>query len=254
MKRWKIRKYYQLKDYWDVLAGSDVEETFYGSIIANFPMASFNPNASGSNFKNYKNVFYWNGDGIPARWKFLQVFHDCFQQITTRHHEDIIFAIDEDEDTEENRKKVFVQFVLSFIFIAEQTGQKYATLLKIYDDEKDNLMNALEHSTSETHEDESSSSAESVESSKARTRFSDTPELAGLYDDEKYTTNLSNGDVDSSGENTANIESSGKKEVVTKIDPMTIMARIKEIDDNYQNIMLKWVNEFDRLFIDGCNV
>ena len=114
MKRWKIRKYYQLKDYWDVLAGSDVEETFYGSIIANFPMSSFNPNASGSNFKNYKNVFYWNGDGIPARWKFLQVFHDCFQQITTRHHEDIIFAIDEDEDTEENRKKVFIQFVLSF--------------------------------------------------------------------------------------------------------------------------------------------
>lgn len=349
MKRWKTRQYYQLKDYCDIFESTEVEQVFFNNLKNNMPMY-FDPSQTYSNYRYYPKVFYYHNTSMPHAWRFVDTFKDCFMQIVTRHQEDIIFAIDEDEDTDENRKKVFAQFILSFIFIAQQTADKYAKLLEIYTNEKDKLMDALENITSETHQDESSEEAsnegessrsgsntgertasrsasrsaeneetksgsksgtqhqdavedkDTNESSSARSRYSDTPEMSGMYDDDKYTTNLTNGDVNgesdthgestldatdseetsetasgtnneetsedteesssgttsetasNSGSSTANRESSGERQTISKLNPMTIMARIKEIDDNYRNIMLAWVNEFDRLFIDGCNV
>lgn len=303
MKRWKIRKYYQLKDYIDVLNQNDKSSPFMALIQSLFEQSPYNfwlLTNNNANYKMYPNVFEKPQDATS--WRLKSPFDDCWWQIATRFREDIIFGIDEDEDTTANRKSVAIQFFLSLIFVAEQTAEKYTTLLDIYQTEKDKLMDALENITSETHEEESnedlsqenetslngeksgtshqdtSSNSEATESTQARTRFSDTPEMAGMYDDDKYTTNLTNGDVDgnsessaessadgttsetnsqtssTSGNSSAVKEASGKREVLSKVNPMTIMARIKEIDDNYNNIMLKWVNEFERLFLDGANV
>lgn len=299
MKRWKTRKYYELQDYISVNSASSFESQFVNAINENLGDSYWNKMTNGANYKYYPNIFDIAQYGS---WYCKQHFDECIQQIVTRHQSDIIFAIDEDEDTSENRKKVASQFLLSMIFIAQNTAEKYNKLLDLYASQKDKLMDALENITSETHQDESSEEAsnegessrngsrsgsqhqdateskETNETSEARSRYSDTPEMAGMYDDEKYTTNLTNGDVSgnsessgessldssdseetsetasNSGSSTANKESSGERQTISKLNPMTIMARIKEIDDNYRNIMLAWVNEFDRLFIDGCNV
>lgn len=296
MKRWKTRKYYELKDYCDVL---EMHNKSYHLIDILSTLMGWAKDNVYSNFDKYELIFEKPED---ANWKLKSPFEDCWYQIATRHREDIIFAIDEDEDTTDNRKNVAIQFFLSLVFIAQNTAEKYSKLLSLYSNEKDKLMDALENITSETHQDESSEEAsnegessrngsrsgsqhqdateskETNETSEARSRYSDTPEMEGMYDDEKYTTNLTNGDVSgnsessgessldsndseetsetasNSGSSTANKESSGERQTISKLNPMTIMARIKEIDDNYRNIMLAWVNEFDRLFIDGCNV
>ena len=253
-----------------------------------------------ANYKMYPNVFEKPQD--VNSWRLKSPFDDCWWQIASRHREDIIFAIDEEENDSDGRKACAVQFFMSIIFIAQQTAEKYSKLLSLYSSEKDKLMDALENITSESHQDSSieeasnegessrngsrsgsqhqdaTESKETNETSEARSRYSDTPEMEGMYEDEKYTTNLTNGDVSgnsessgessldssdseetsetasNSGSSTANKESSGERQTISKLNPMTIMARIKEIDDNYRNIMLAWVNEFDRLFIDGCNV
>lgn len=305
MKRWKTRKYYELSDLLSInykLLNFEFMNVLENTLDYGIDTHPWGINNNQNNYKYYPNVFRWRTDTTPSTWDLVEQFYKCLQQIVTRHQGDIIYAIDEDEDTTENRNKVAVQFLLSFIFIAENTASKYSKLLEIYEAEKDKLMDSLENITSETHQDasieEASNEGESSrngsrsgsqhqdavedkdtnESSSARSRYSDTPELAGMYDDDKYTTNLTNGDVNgesdthgessldatdseetsetasNSGSSTANKESSGERQTISKLNPMTIMARIKEIDDNYRNIMLAWVNEFDRLFIDGCNV
>ena len=35
---------------------------------------------------------------------------------------------------------------------------------------------------------------------------------------------------------------------------MTKMMRLKEIQDHYKNLIADWVNEFERLFIEGENL
>ena len=296
MKRWKTRQYYQLKDYCDVL---EMHNKSYHLIDILSTLMGWAKDNVYSNFDKYELIFEKPEN---TNWKLKSPFEDCWYQIATRHREDIIFAIDEDEDITDNRKNVAIQFFLSLVFIAQNTAEKYSKLLSLYSSEKDKLMDALENITSESHQDSSieeasnegessrngsrsgsqhqdaTESKETNETSEARSRYSDTPEMEGMYDDEKYTTNLTNGDVSgnsessgessldssdseetsetasNSGSSTANKESSGERQTISKLNPMTIMARIKEIDDNYRNIMLAWVNEFDRLFIDGCNV
>ena len=351
MKRWKTRIYVQLKDRNNVQFTGEEDVGFMTLFAQAFTIGTsydwWKRNNQNGNYKNYSNVFEYSS----GQWNLKEYFKKCWYQIATRHQEDIIFALDEEEYNDADMLYGCMrQFYLSIVFIAQQTADKYSKLLELYSSEKDKLMDALENITSEssieesseeaTNEGESSrsgsnsasksgsnvasksgetsdsksgsksgnqhqeteSNTEANESTKARTRFSDTPEMAGMYDDEKYTSNLTNGDVDgeseSSGETTldstdseqysdesnatineetsaesseessgstsesasnsgssnVNREASGEKQIVSKLNPMTIMARIKEIDDNYKNVMLAWVNEFDRLFIDGSNV
>lgn len=103
-------------------------------------------------------------------------------------------------------------------FIISMTYDKYATLLNIYSTNLSKLMDGIKSTQSST------------------SRYNDTPQESGEYDDEDHTTSLTIG----SGESTT--------EGASKI------ARIKEIQTSFDNVMLEWVKEFDRLFIEEGNV
>ena len=239
MKRWKTRKYYELRDLFDILVKPANSSGEFLNLLHNtliYP-ATYSQewalNSYNSNFMMYDNLFEYITTPF-GHWSIKENFWKCFWQIATRHREDIIYAIDEEDDTAGNRNLCNTQFLLSLIFIAQQTADKYVKLLELYSSEKEKLMDALENITSETHDEESNedvnqenassvsgsksgtshqdtaSSSDATESTHARTRFSDTPELAGMYDDDKYTTNLTNGDVDGESESSAESSVNGE--------------------------------------------
>lgn len=219
MKMWKTRKYYQLQDFFDAKESTPFWHTFLESLLHTGGSA-WNYNQSSERLSSYPYVFKWNEQA--SRFYLTSQIMDVLNQIGIRHQSDILFALDEDEDTQDNADNCLFQWLLSFIFIANNTAPRYATMLDLYEDEKENLMKALKN-TSNNH---------------AVSRFNDTPQDTGDFEGETYATNVTIGDVESTNE----------------INPMTTMERLREIDESYRNIMLQWANEFDSLFLDGANI
>ena len=109
-------------------------------------------------------------------------------------------------------------FIAKLIMILEMTEGRFMSLLKSYDEAKDKLLGPVTNKV------------------KSKNRFNDTPQNNGTYEEDPYTTNISF--VDSE----------------TEFDSDTIMGRIREIEGNYQNVLLNWSNEFDALFIEEDNI
>ena len=63
-----------------------------------------------------------------------------------------------------------------------------------------------------------------------RTRFNDTPQDEGEYNDEEHATNVS------------------KSTSETEVDSGSIVSRLDELFKNWRSIILEWSNEFNRLF------
>lgn len=66
--------------------------------------------------------------------------------------------------------------------------------------------------------------------STGRTRFNDTPQDEGLYNNEEHATNVS------------------KSISETEVDSGSIVSRLDELFKNWKSIILEWSNEFNRLF------
>lgn len=64
-----------------------------------------------------------------------------------------------------------------------------------------------------------------------RTRFNDTPQDEGEYNDEEHASNVS------------------KSISETEVDSGSIMERLNEMFKNFRSIILEWSNEFNQLFL-----
>lgn len=109
-------------------------------------------------------------------------------------------------------------FIAKFLMILEMTSPRYLKLLEVYAGANDDLMNPVEITTSRL------------------TRFNDTPQDEGDFANDSHTTNLT--------------EDTG----TTSNDLDTKMGRIKEIESNYNNILLNWSNEFESIFLEENNI
>lgn len=63
------------------------------------------------------------------------------------------------------------------------------------------------------------------------TRFNDTPQNSGLYDDDNHTSHITQYEHNSS------------------MDSASIMKRLEEVNENWRSILYAWSNEFKGLFI-----
>lgn len=127
----------------------------------------------------------------------------------------------DNQPTYEETTAVKAKFIRKLITTYDFTKDKYIYLLNLYGEQKSNLMNQL--STTVTV--------------KSNHRVNDTPQNGGLWTDDKHTSAYEEG-----GSTTT-----------TSADPKTIMERINEIQENYKNVLKKWCNEFDPLFIAPNN-
>jgi len=186
------------------------------------------------------------------------------------------------EDAQEFMRKVFR--------VLDYTFDKYDTLLTIYAEQKSHLLDKLQrireedksHSLSGSHSEsrdetrnlERGTEIDTESGSKSKSAGSDTPQtinvsqdigdIAGYFNkydqaEDEGTSHSEGTDTDTgtigietSGENS----SSGSEEIdaTESYDPTTMMARIEEIQTKYENTMFKWVEEFDRLFIEEGNI
>ena len=109
-------------------------------------------------------------------------------------------------------------FVSKIIYLLEMTAPRYLKLLEVYASASAQLLNPVEITSSGT------------------TRFNDTPQDSGDFSSDSHTTNLT------------------EDSRTTTNDLDTKMGRIREIESNYNNLLLNWSNEFDRLFIEEANI
>lgn len=149
---------------------------------------------------------------------------DMWERIKSRYEDHYCFGSDRIIDfahlTDADKKDIR-QFVRKLINVFMNTYDRYSHILTIYKDKSDNLMDKVKQTT------------------KNVARFNDTPQNAEVGDefegdDHVTTINKNIGELES--------------------DTNTIMARIKEIEASYNNVILNWLKEFDALFLEEDNL
>lgn len=106
------------------------------------------------------------------------------------------------------RKSVYRLFINMF----NLTAPRYMVLLQQYDNKKADPIGKI------------------VSSSSGKTRFNDTPQDTGDFDDDEHTTNIT------------------QSEATTEVDSGSIMERLDSLYRNWRSILRDWTNEFIGLF------
>ena len=109
-------------------------------------------------------------------------------------------------------------FLAKLIYVLEMTTPRYTTLINSYEESRENLLNPVIIKTTGIN------------------RFNDTPQDEGDFANDSHTTNLT--EIENKTENDAD----------------TAMGRIREIEENYKNLLLIWSREFESLFLSEENI
>lgn len=110
------------------------------------------------------------------------------------------------------------EFAYKLYTIFDRTYDKYSELLKYYASAKTHLMDKINSTTDTT------------------SKFTDTPQEGDEDYDDPYLTNKTTGHSESN------------------IEPNTMIMRLSEISRNFDTVMARWCDEFDKLFIEEANV
>lgn len=119
--------------------------------------------------------------------------------------------------TDGDKETISERFAYSILLVLNRTHERYVTLLTSYANAKANLMADVKSTTA------------------SKRKHNDTPQNQNsqdVYEGDDYITDF-----------TA-FETENKTEMGTK------MARLREIQEDYENVMADWVNEFGRVFLE----
>ena len=139
------------------------------------------------------------------------------------NEEDIVKIVkrpDEAEPTADEYTEKAREWGYKFVSLLNMTYEYYMPLLTFYRANKSNLMDDI------------------TATSKNKVKFNDTPQNANtldVYEGDNYITHF-----------TAT-ENESKSPLASKI------MRLKEIQENYKNVMYDWVKTFERLFYEGAD-
>lgn len=150
---------------------------------------------------------------------------DLLNRVIERYWDEYVFESTHNVDDVTSDTEVLYKvrrFLGKFIDVIQNTYNKYSAILDSYETAKTKLMDQLERTTS---------------GSDTR-RENDTPQDGGDYADDNHTSFINQGET-----------------IVTEThDDTPLIERLEKIQNLYQNTMLKWVNEFNGLFIEGGNI
>lgn len=177
--------------------------------------------ASGVFPENFINVFeYDDGDYILRG----NVIYDLLNCLMARYSKQYFLAVYSDEELEKEMKHIITQ-LLSYMNLS---APRYVKLLEIYSNSADKLLDRLQ------------SVVGGSASTEGTSRFNDTPQThPSTFDefaDPDYTTDITISN------------SASESEQTTEWDDTNIMKRIAEIQESYQNLMQRWIGEFDKFF------
>lgn len=158
---------------------------------------------------------YPNEDYALAEMLLPYLFNRYFHHYCVNDKE--IYGIADGVSDEARNSSTFNFFVrLGQIF--QFTADKYDWLLNAYKTQKANLLNKVQTLASGT------------------SRFNDTPQENGTFDEDEHTSHI----TQTTGETSSDIK--------------PLIERLDDISSKFQNVLLDWCNEFDKLFIEGDNV
>lgn len=163
----------------------------------------------------------------------------CWQSLLLRYRDEIALITDKviDDPIESGAGD---KLALGILSVYRLTTPRYGILCNLYRTQEQHLLDALKSTTSgETHS-QSSSNATGGSTSKTN----DTPQAAGDWASDPYTSQVSRSDNTSSGSSTG----TATDERTTSTDPATIMARLDEIRTKYRDLLKDWTDEFSGLF------
>ena len=140
-----------------------------------------------------------------------------WEYIYARYGDMGIFTSDKESLTNDENKKLFEKFLYKLINKIAFTQDRYLTLIKLYTRNKDDLLRQI--STTSTRV----------------SRFNDTPQDEGVFTSDEHTTNLT------------------QDEQTASTDKDSVIIRLSEIQNNFENLYKKWVEQFESLFIEELN-
>lgn len=140
-----------------------------------------------------------------------------WQYIYSRYGDKGIFTSDKATLTNDENKKLFENFLYKLINKIAFTQDRYLTLIKFYTQNKNDLLKQISTTSSRV------------------SRFNDTPQDEGVFSSDEHTTNLTE-------DNTTAIT-----------DKDSLIIRLAEIQNNFENLYKNWIEEFTSLFIEELN-
>ena len=217
---YQLRYFYKLKD---IIA--------LGLASMTSPYSADYPKADTTIFK--RELFSVYGITFPANTlipnKYIDDSHvGLLNRVIERYWDEYVFDSDENisspSDILTSPEVLYNtrRFLAKFIDIINNTYDKYSSILNSYETAKTHLLDQLER----------------VTSGNDIRRENDTPQDEGDFDDDNHTSYINQGETS----------------VTETHDDTPLIERLEKIQNLYQNTMLKWLNEFNDLFIEGGNV
>ena len=217
---------YQLKYFYKL---SDIISKGLATMTS--PYTADYPKANTTIFK--RELFSVYGITFPANTiipnKYIDNSHvDLLNRIIERYWDEYVFDSDELMDNPAdilNYPEILYKtrrFLGKFIDIINNTYEKYSAILSSYETSKAHLLDQLER----------------VTTGNDTRRENDTPQDGGDYADDNHTSYINQGETS----------------VTETHDDTPVIERLEKIQNLYQNTMLKWLNEFNDLFIEGGNI
>lgn len=164
------------------------------------------------NFTNSKlDLNKWLGESFYN--ENSSYINDVALLLILRYKDYIIFESDKELTNEEKEKELF-NFAVKIANIYKMTTSRYGLLLSLYDNNKNKLLDAIKTS------------------SELDSRFNDTPQDEGTFEEATHNTNVS------------------QSKSVSTNERDTLIERLNDISNKYRNLLLEWCDEFKGVFIE----
>lgn len=168
--------------------------------------------------KSVFDVASLSGLQLPADIETNTLYNDLFSLVVSKYHEHAIIKIVkclDEEFTYEEKQAEYKKFIYRFCALLNETYEYYTTLLNQYNAAKTHLMDDIRAITS------------------SKVKFNDTPQnpnTSSVYEGDNYITNFTKTEGETSSPLTSKI------------------MRLKEIQENYRDLLSEWVRDFERIF------
>ena len=140
-----------------------------------------------------------------------------WKYIYSRYGDMGIFTSDKATLTNDENKKLFENFFYKLINKIAFTQDRYLALIKLYTQNKNDLLKQISTTSSRV------------------SRFNDTPQDEGVFTSDEHTTNLTEDNTTAS------------------TDKDSLIIRLSEIQNNFENLYKNWVEQFATIFIEELN-
>ena len=171
----------------------------------------------------------------------VERYGDCYTVSYDKIYDfsDIMTLPSSDEKYLAGREQEYqaIMYMNKIINRIQLTYPKYNTLLSIYDTEASNLMDGINNSYTDTRTETTSGS------SSGNNRLNDTPQDTGTFTDDSHTSSYSENESEASSSLSSTFTHTATDDVEILID------RLDKVQNKYQNLMKRWVDEFKDMFI-----